>query len=142
MTWPDPRRLGRWTASAQGAYYALTGLWSLVSLSTFQWVTGPKTDTWLVQTVGALVLAIALPLLVAAARRDVGLELRMLGALSALAFFAVDVTFYLQGRIRAIYLADAAAELVLLGLWTLASVRSSEPRSGGLEALRGRRPLF
>jgi len=28
----------------QGVYYLLTGLWPLVSIETFQMVTGPKTD--------------------------------------------------------------------------------------------------
>jgi hypothetical protein len=48
----------------QGAYYLATGIWPLVSVETFQWVTGPKTDHlpsgyeadhWLVMTVGVLV---------------------------------------------------------------------------------------
>ena len=37
----------------QGVYFALTGIWPLLDLSSFQWVTGPKQDLWLVQTVGA-----------------------------------------------------------------------------------------
>src|SRR5438270_11614006 len=40
----------------QGVYYLLTGVWPLVSIDTFQMVTGPKTDLWLVQTVGALII--------------------------------------------------------------------------------------
>ena len=39
----------------QGGYYLIMGAWPLVSLETFEMVTGPKTDHWLVQTVGALV---------------------------------------------------------------------------------------
>jgi hypothetical protein len=33
----------------------MTGLWPLVSIGTFQQVTGPKTDLWLVKTVGVLI---------------------------------------------------------------------------------------
>ena len=104
-------------AFVQGTYYAVTGLWPLLSISTFQLVTGPKTDTWLVQTVGVLVLAIALALLLAALRRQVRLETRVLGVASAVAFLLVDVVFYAQGRIGAIYLADAALELLLVAAW-------------------------
>src|SRR4051812_49609509 len=57
----------------QGLYYLVTGVWPLVSIETFQMVTGPKTDHlvtgretdhWLVMTVGVLVTAVGLgPLL-------------------------------------------------------------------------------
>jgi hypothetical protein len=53
----------------QGVYYLVTGVWPLVSMDTFLRVTGPKTDLWLVNTVGALIAVIALALLVAAWRR-------------------------------------------------------------------------
>src|ERR1700710_1131223 len=58
----------------QGLYYLATGVWPLVSIETFQMVTGEKTDHlvtgregdhWLVMTVGALVTAVALSLLLA-----------------------------------------------------------------------------
>src|SRR5438046_1648203 len=65
----------------QGLYYLATGVWPLVSIETFQLVTGPKTDHlqnpsptdadhWLVMTVGGLVTAVALALLVSACRRE------------------------------------------------------------------------
>src|SRR5437764_10320112 len=53
----------------QGVYYLLTGVWPLVSIRTFQIVTGVKTDNlptgreadhWLVMAVGVLITAIAL----------------------------------------------------------------------------------
>src|SRR4051794_28324453 len=59
----------------QGVYYFVTGVWPLVSIETFQMVTGRKTDHlvtgreadhWLVMTVGVLIAAISLALLVAA----------------------------------------------------------------------------
>lgn len=126
-----------------GAYYAITGVWPLVSLSTFLVITGDKTDTWLVQTVGVLVLAIAIPLLVAGFRRAVGLEVQVLGLGSAAAFLLVDVVFFLQGHIGAIYLADAVLEAMLVLAWAAtiiiernrrrhASTHSAEtPRASG-----------
>src|SRR5437773_3974332 len=62
----------------QGTYYLVTGVWPLVSIETFQMVTGHKTDHlptgreadhWLVMTVGTLITAIALAILLAAWRR-------------------------------------------------------------------------
>jgi hypothetical protein len=49
--------------AAQGLYYILTGLWPVVSMQSFELVTGPKTDDWLVQTVGLLLAVIGMTLL-------------------------------------------------------------------------------
>src|SRR5438874_11329800 len=54
---------------AQGIYYLLTGLWPLLAISSFQRVTGPKHDLWLVQTVGVLIAVIGGTLLIAGWRR-------------------------------------------------------------------------
>jgi hypothetical protein len=45
-------------ATTQAAYYLMTGLWPLFHRRSFEAVTGPKTDYWLVRTVGVLVAAI------------------------------------------------------------------------------------
>ncbi len=42
-------------AAAQAVYYVLTGVWPLVSMKTFLKVTGPKTDLWLVRTIGLFI---------------------------------------------------------------------------------------
>jgi hypothetical protein len=60
---PDRSTRSVLVALAQGAYYLLTGVWPLLSLRTFELVTGPKTDDWLVRTVGVLVLAVVLAVL-------------------------------------------------------------------------------
>ena len=75
----------------QGIYYLVTGVWPLVSIETFQMVTGPKTDHmvtgreadhWLVMTVGVLIVAIAIPLLIAALRGRTSAEMRTNGRAS------------------------------------------------------------
>ena len=43
---------------AQGVYFLLTGIWPLLSMRTFEAVTGPKVDRRLVKTVGVLVAVI------------------------------------------------------------------------------------
>lgn len=104
----------------QGAYYALTGLWPLVSIKTFQRVTGPKNDLWLVKTAGLLILAVAVPLLAAGAGDHLSPEIVLLSAGSAVALAGVDVVYAFKGVISRVYLLDAAAEAALLISWAYA----------------------
>ena len=94
----------------QGVYYLATGAWPLLHMRSFMRVTGPKTDDWLVRTVGLLAMAISAPLLRAALRRQGSREVRCLGLASAAAFIGADVPHVLGGRISPIYLLDAAVE--------------------------------
>jgi len=118
-------------ALIQGFYFLVTGLWPLIDLNTFQSVTGPKTDLWLVQTVGALVLVIGAVLLVAGWRRQKAVEILLLAVGSALALTAVDVIFVSQRRISPIYLLDAIIELALIGLWVYAWVEEQRNKANG-----------
>jgi hypothetical protein len=104
---------------AQGGYYVATGIWPLISMRTFERVTGPKIDKWLVKTVGVLVTAIGSTLTLAAARKDSSPEARLLAIASAASLTAIDVVYVAQRRIAPIYLLDAAAELALIGGWWL-----------------------
>lgn len=113
---PAPRDL----AVAQGVYFAVTGVWPLVHMRSFEAVTGPKTDRWLVQTVGALLGVIGGVLVRAGSRGRVSPEIRALAAGSALTLAAVDCVYVARGRIRPVYLLDAAAEAGLLAGWALA----------------------
>lgn len=110
-------------AWVQGIYFFVTGVWPLVSIGTFQWVTGPKVDLWLVKTVGALIAVIGLTILMAARRGQVGPEVRFLAVASAAALAAVDLVYALSDRIRDVYLLDAVLEIGLIVLWGLASRR-------------------
>ncbi|HEU4700815.1 MAG TPA: hypothetical protein VFS40_16650 [Gemmatimonadales bacterium] len=109
-------RLAAW---AQGIYYLLTGLWPLLHLPSFEWVTGPKTDDWLVRTVGLLVAAIGLGLLLAARRGRVAREVAVTAAAAALALAAVDVVYVADGTLRPVYLLDVPPELGFVVLWLL-----------------------
>src|SRR5438105_15757622 len=86
----------------QGLYYLATGVWPLVSIETFQMVTGPKTDHlptgregdhWLVMTVAVLIVSVAVSLLVAAWRRRNPPEVAVLAIASALALTGIDVVY-------------------------------------------------
>jgi hypothetical protein len=100
----------------QGAYYLGTGLWPLVHLTSFETVTGPKVDDWLVRMVGLLAAVIGATLLLAAGQGTRTREVYVLAIGSALAFATIDIWYALQGRIASVYLVDAVAELAVAGL--------------------------
>ena len=52
----------------QGAYYAVTGLWPLIHMRSFEAISGPKRDQWLVKTIGLLLTAFSSVLLLAGMR--------------------------------------------------------------------------
>ncbi len=110
------------TAVVQGLYYLATGLWPLLSLQTFMRVTGPKTDGWLVRTVGLLVGVSGLALLLAAWSHRVTPEMILLGIGQAVALATIDVVYAVRGRISKIYLLDAVAEAVLVAGWVAGSL--------------------
>lgn len=110
----------RRVALIQAAYYLPTGIWPLVALRSFERLTGPKTDRWLVQTVGALVGVIGCAVGLSGMRRRVTPEVEVLAIGTALALAAVDVVFVSQRRIRPIYLLDAVANLTIAAGWLAA----------------------
>jgi energy-converting hydrogenase Eha subunit E len=99
---------------AQGVYFLITGVWPIVSITTFEAVTGPKTDDWLVQTVGGLAAAVGLSLFYGLRHRTVSAYIVFVAIATAAAFFLVDVIFSLRGIISKIYLIDAAVQAVLI----------------------------
>jgi uncharacterized membrane protein len=107
-----------WLCVIQGLYYLLTGVWPLVSMRTFEAVTGEKIDDWLVKTVGALIIVIGGVMLLAGLRSQVPLEVAVLAAGSALALMGIDVWYTARGIIPRVYLLDAMAELIILACWT------------------------
>lgn len=105
----------------QGLYFLATGIWPLLSMRTFEAVTGPKVDRWLVKTVGVLVAVIGVSLLADARRPSRGSQ--VLGVGSAAALGGVDVVYSLRGRISKIYLLDAVLEALLVTLWAVGGRR-------------------
>ena len=96
---------------AQALFYMATGIWPIVHLRSFMAVTGPKRDTWLVKTFGALTASLGAAMLPRAGA-DRGTQ-GQLAVGTALTLAACDVVFVLRRRISPIYLADAAVELAL-----------------------------
>ena len=102
------------TLAALGGYYLATGIAPFASRRAFEAITGPKTEWWLVQTVGALVTAAGAAILSAAVRDRVTPETVGLAAGCAASLAAIDAVHVARRRISPVYLADAAVELAAL----------------------------
>ena len=109
---------------AQGLYYTGTGLWPIVSMRSFERVTGPKRDRWLVKTVGVLVSAIGITLARSGRRGRVHPDVALLAGLSAAALAAIDLVYVARRRISPVYLLDAVPEVMLAVWWGRRVARS------------------
>lgn len=127
--------IGRATALGQGAFWLLTGMWPLVHYRSFEAVTGPKKDDWLVKTVGGLIAVVGGTLLVSARRREPVREAALLGVAGAAALAWADLRFVRSGRISGVYLLDVLAESPFLAGWaTFALGRLLRRGRGGRRA--------
>jgi hypothetical protein len=104
-------------ARLQAVFYIATGIWPIVSIRSFEAVTGPKVDRWLVKTVGVLVAIIGSALALASRRRVFPLEVVLVAAASAGALATIDTVYVAKRRISPVYLLDAVAEVALAAGW-------------------------
>ncbi|HEX2204680.1 MAG TPA: hypothetical protein VHG91_15330 [Longimicrobium sp.] len=122
-------------AVAQGAFYTATGVWPILDLESFEAVTGPKPEGWLVKTVGGLLGVAGAALTLAGARKRVTPELALIGAGSAAVLAAIDVVYVGKRRISPVYLLDAVAEGALVAAWAATAREvAAEARSPGERA--------
>jgi hypothetical protein len=115
----DGVRLGR----AQGVANVVGGAWPLVHMSSFAMVSGPKSDRWLVKTVGGLLIVNGLTQLAASSAADGVRYARRVGVGTAAVLAAIDLIYVPARRISKMYLLDAAVEIG----WILAWCRVDEP---------------
>ena len=104
-------------ARLQAVFYITTGIWPIVSIRSFEAVTGPKVDRWLVKTVGVLVAIIGSALALASRRRAFPPEVVLVAAASAGALATIDTVYVAKRRISPVYLLDAVAEVALAAGW-------------------------
>ena len=98
----------------------ITGVWPLISMRTFLAVTGPKTDLWLVKTVGLLLAAIGAVLIYAQLAAAVNPPVIFLGIGAAASLALVEIIYVAERVISPIYLGDAVAEIALIVWWAIA----------------------
>ncbi len=108
------RKLQRAALQLQATYYVTTGLWPLFSRRTFEAITGPKTDWWLVEMVGLLAATIGTTLAAGAREEQPGATIRTLAVLAAVSFAGIDIVHGARRRISPVYFGDAIIEAALL----------------------------
>jgi hypothetical protein len=103
----------------QTIYYLLTAIWPLVHIESFMDVTGHKTDTWLVKTVGMLLLAISVTFLFSLLTKKLSSGTIVLALACCAAFLLVDCYFAFKGVISEIYMGDASIQFILIIAWVV-----------------------
>jgi len=109
-------------ALVQGLDFLVSGIWPMVSMDTFQKVTGPKADLWLVKTVGLMLAVIGAVRLYAYSTLNLSPAIGLLAVGSALSLAIVEFVYVSKRVISAVYLGDAFVELVLAGWWLLIEI--------------------
>ena len=80
-------------ALMQGVYLFVSGIWPIISMSTFLRVTGPKTDLWLVKTVGIILAVIGAVLIYAQVNAEINTSIIILAIGSALSLAIVEFVY-------------------------------------------------
>lgn len=109
----------RRVARFQAAWYLVSGIWPLVSMGTFELITGRKRDRWLVRTVGLLAAAFGVVLARQAGRRDGPID-PSAGVASAVAFGLADLTLAAPTQRPLPYLADGLVQAAIIAAWVTA----------------------
>ncbi len=108
-----------------GLFNVANGLWPLLHMRSFEAVSGPKVDRWLVRTVGGLMVVNGLAQLAADDS-----EQRMSGRIgmgTAAVLGGIDLRYGATGRIRRVYLLDAVVQAAWLAAWARALRRARSP---------------
>jgi hypothetical protein len=108
----------------QGIYFFIFGIWPILHMGSFLRVTGPKTDLWLVKTVGMILAVIGLVLIIAQFNAEINTSILILAIGSALSLALVEFIYVARRVISLIYLGDAFIELLLIAWWILSIVLS------------------
>ena len=106
-------------ALVQGLYFFIIGVWPLISMRTFLKITGPKTDLWLVKTVGVILAVIGAVLLYAWATAAVNPPVIALAIGAGLGLAIVEIIYVSRKVISPIYLGDAVLEILLVIWWAI-----------------------
>src|SRR5215210_2787652 len=90
----------------QGTYTFVTAVWPLIHIQSFMYVTGPKTDIWLVKTVAVLLIPISLCFLSNVFVKGHLLPLALVALTSCAGLIFIDFYYTAHNVIRWIYKVD------------------------------------
>ena len=110
----------------QGLYTLLTAVWPIVHIKSFMEVSGYKTDVWLVKTVGVLLAAIAVSLLLSIPHKQNNFPIAILALFTAVGMAYVDFFYALSDTIPDIYMADGFAEILFALAWLYILVKGNK----------------
>ena len=118
-------------AFAQGTYVLVGALWPLLSMASFEEVTGNKRDEWLVRSVAGILLVLG-SLLVHDAffHRHIARTLRIMASGISLVLGVVALFSSLSGRVSWLYLPDGVIHIAFAVGWILLARRPWEPGRG------------
>jgi hypothetical protein len=107
----------------QSIYTLITAVWPIIHIESFMEVTGSKTDVWLVKTVGALLIPVAVCLLTYVFIDTDKRPALALGGLTSVAFICIDFYYSLTDVISDIYMADGFLQILFLIVWSYIGLR-------------------
>jgi len=110
---------------SQGVYTFITAVWPIVHVKSFMDVSGYKTDVWLVKTVGVLLTAISVALLVSIPNKS-NFPIAVLALFTAAGMAYVDFFYALNNTIPNIYMADGTIEILFAFVWLYLLIKKSE----------------
>ena len=101
----------------EGSYFAISGLWPVVSMASFLSVTGPKTDLWLVRAFALVIILVGASLFVSGIMKRITAETGILAVGVPLTLLVIDLTCTLRQVLPPVYLLDAVVEGAILFGW-------------------------
>ncbi len=116
--------LFEWVLGIQGTYYLITGLWPFLHLRSFETVTGPKDDIFLLHMTSALIIVIAGALLLSL-RQEKTPPVLFLAVFSPVAFMFIEILY--RSQINWTYFIDFAIQAVILAALVYSYVKSKKP---------------
>jgi len=110
--------------AVQAGYYVATGALPLISMPAFERITGPKTDDWLVRTIGGLAVGLGAVL---ARDASTGRTDPIVGLAGAVPFGLSSLWYGGTGRVSRVYLLDGLVEVAFAAAWLAALSRARGP---------------
>ena len=121
MRWQKLYKLTLW---CQGIYTFITAVWPIVDIESFMFISGYKTDLWLVKTVSVLLLAMSICLLINTSSNRANLPVIILALLVAIGMAYVDFYYSLNNTISKIYMADGFVEILFIISWLMILIKN------------------
>jgi hypothetical protein len=100
----------------QGWYFLLTGLWPMFHMKSFEYISGYKTDKWLVRTVALMITCSGIIFLKFSDNKAA----LFLAIINAVSLAAIDIYYVWKRIIRKVYLLDALIEVGFITAYILA----------------------